>query len=360
MPYALRYREELDPAVQRELDDMSAWFNHQLSVALNEDGTLKAAAIPAANTQGGNEVDPTVTTPTPVAEGEEHWWKRGPWTFDDPTSSTPNVATCVTPNILGPANYNNFNPAGLDTAVILEVTPVTGTVTLTGLQRPVSGRRRLLVLRNTSTSISLILSNASALSQPTNRFNLPAGDLTIAPAQVVWLYWAKSGWQLAITAHTSGGLFGEGSTSLPSSITSIPSSVTNTLFTVKKTLTLAQLDALNATPVAMISAPGANKAIVPITYSIYSTRSGAWTTSSTGVLRYAGGAINLILTSPSFSLNVAGAGSRLTRGNGIQTTTITDTFLNTGIELTCAGDMNPGAQTGSAVVTIVYYIEDLS
>ena len=45
MPYAVRYREELPEPVQRELDDMIAYFNHQLEVIQAPDGTLLPAAL---------------------------------------------------------------------------------------------------------------------------------------------------------------------------------------------------------------------------------------------------------------------------------------------------------------------------
>ncbi len=342
MPYAIRYREELPEPVQRELDDMIAYFNHQLDIALAPDGTIKPSAL----------VPPAGTNIT----DESHWWRKGPWSFDDPDAADPNIAAILTPDIPGPVSVNDFAPKGIESCIILQLSPITGAVTLNGIQSPNPRRRRIMLLYNVSTTQNIILANAAAGSQPTNRFNLPNGNVTLAPGQTMWLYWSIAGWNAAITAQQSGGLFGEGSTSFPSTVTVIPSTITNVVFmTPVFSFNTATIDALNATPQVMIAAVAA-KIIVPVSVIIRASRSGAWTNSGTALrVQYTGQTQGLTASPVTTGMTSAGAGTFT--GWGVQANiTVTGGGVNTGVEVTCTSDANPGAQTGQWDVQIAYYV----
>ena len=108
--YGLHFRDELEEPVAREFDALIARLKAFLEVSMNVDGTLKAAAI--AN-----------TTATPTAAdiaAEEHWWRNGPWTFDDPAASNPHIAGLFNGGVTA-GTYNDYTPGGIDNAVIIEV-----------------------------------------------------------------------------------------------------------------------------------------------------------------------------------------------------------------------------------------------
>jgi hypothetical protein len=193
MPYALRYREELPESVKRELDDMVAFYNRMFGIAFNEDGTLKASAL-------------VIPQGSPVLD-EEHWWRNGPWTFDDPSAGDPNVAGIRPPSIPG-GTYNDYAPAGIEKAIIIQVDPDTSTVTLTGLKAPSPMRKRMILFRNGDSVYSVILKHANAGSQPQNQFSLPSStDIELGPLQNAWLYYDMviGAWTAAITTQKAGG-----------------------------------------------------------------------------------------------------------------------------------------------------------
>ena len=201
MSYALHYREELkDPAVVKELDDMVGYFNDYLSKSLANDGTIKPLAL--VPPQG---VD---------VEGEEHWWRNGPWTFDDPSAVDANKAGIHPPGI--PAGtYNDWAPDGIDDCIIIEIGIAGGGgVTFTGMKAPAPVRKRLVLFVNGDSGGTVTLKHANTASQPQNRFSLPnSQDIDIAPKQNVLLYYSlqRSAWTAAITPTLHGGLFGAGS-----------------------------------------------------------------------------------------------------------------------------------------------------
>jgi hypothetical protein len=344
MPYAIRYREELPEPVQRELDDMIAYFNHQLDIALAPDGTIKPSAL----------VPPAGTNIT----DESHWWRKGPWSFDDPDAADPNIAAILTPDIPGPVSVNDFAPKGIESCIILQLSPITGAVTLNGIQSPNPRRRRIMLLYNVSTTQNIILANAAAGSQPTNRFNLPNGNVTLAPGQTMWLYWSIAGWNAAITAQQSGGLFGEGSTSFPSTVTTIPFTF-NTTFSVSAQLTKTDVDGLNGSPLVLVTGQGATKIIQPISFTVSMTRGGQWTNGGTSfILRYAGQ--TQALCTATSSLNAVGAGnSVVVNTNNIGTETGGTANANADLQFFCTSDANPGAQTGHVEVTAIFYIHTI-
>ncbi len=350
--YQLRYREELPQPVVRELDDFIAFLQHYLGVALNEDGTLRSVAITEANNQEGTT--PVASGASPVEDGERHWWKRGPWEFDDPDSTTPHVAEIVPVFTSGAQTINDWAPQGIDTCVIITIlTGVSGNIILTGMKAPSPRRRRLVLMSNLS-AFTVTLKNTNTGSQPTNRFftgtNVSATtDIVLGPGQNIWLFWNGGGWSNAITPQLTGGTFGEGSTSFPTTVTNALS--TTPVFS----FNTATIDALNGTPQVLIAGV-AGKIIVPVSVVIRASRSGAWTNSGTALRVQYTGQTQGLTASPS-TTGMTGAGAGTFTGWGVQANiTVTGGGVNAGVEVTCTSDANPGAQTGQWDVQIAYFL----
>ena len=198
----LSFSEELPEVVRRELDQYTAKLRRYLLVSLNEDGTLRTA---------NNDDNPSATiinnTSGPgTGIDEEQWWKRGPWTLDDPNATLPNVVALRPPS--PPAGtYHNYAPPGIENAVALEVNP-SGAITLTGILKATNTRKRVMMLRNSSTTNTITLKHASTSSLLGNRFALPAAtDVLLDPGQNIWLYYdlAQAAWSAAITTQKAGG-----------------------------------------------------------------------------------------------------------------------------------------------------------
>lgn len=195
--YGLHFREEYDEPIGRELDALIARLKAFLDISFNEDGTLKAAAIVAAGSVAG-------------AGEEEHWWHKGAWTFDDPRSPVTQDVAGLRPPKTPTGTYHNYAPAGIDDCTIIEVEPDGGDVTLTGI-RNVTGRKRLLLLRNRDSGNNLTLADNDSGSFDRFQFDLPNNeDLVMGPGNTCWLYYdpARDGgrWTGAITKNVSGGL----------------------------------------------------------------------------------------------------------------------------------------------------------
>lgn len=301
--YALRYRESIkDPATLSELDDLVAHFNHQLAQIMTAKGTILPAAL-------------VVPQGTKVTD-EEHWWRNGPWTLDDPSAGDPHVAGLRPPDIPG-GSYNDYAPAGIENAIVVEVEPITSNVTLTGLKAPSPMRKRMILFRNRDSSLSVILKHADTGSQPQNRFNLPSStDIELGPYQNVWLYYdlARGSWTAAITTQKAGG-FNVGGASSGGDVVG-PASATDghlaifdgttgklikdggalgtitggTIAVASVNLTDAQIKSLNTSPVAMVGAPGVGQYILPLFLVGSSDTTATAYSASPGIsLRFANG-----------------------------------------------------------------------
>lgn len=106
-------------------------------------------------------------------------------------------------------SMNNYAPVGVDEAVVIEITPIADT-TITGL-KAIEGlqKKRMLLLRNASTTYSITIAHDSSSSLATYRFKLPRDrDVELSPNQNVWLYYdpALQRWTCSITPHGAGGL----------------------------------------------------------------------------------------------------------------------------------------------------------
>src|SRR3990167_9054165 len=212
------------------------------------------------NTSITTELDPGSTNITN--------WLTGPWTFGAGTTTSAYIDTGVMPTV----TYHNFAPSGIDSAVVLDIEPVSAGVTLTGLKSRTDARFRMILIRNVDTSGSLTLKHLNSGSLGRNQFRLPSStDIVVGPRQAVWLFFDASAglWTSAITSHTSGGL-----------------ALGDSLSLVELDLTEGQLENLNTTPIEIIAAPGAGKVIVPVQATFVLKLTSVYTNSPGVQLRY--------------------------------------------------------------------------
>lgn len=206
--FALKYEDELDEPVARELQSILIQLKAFLLSEHNEDGTHRGSAITSATDPDNAEPNPTSETGK-VSDATRHWKSPGPWLFDDRNATNPNsVGLRVS---IPTGTYNDYAPTGINDAVILDIEPTGGTVTLNGLRQHlgIARNKRMLLIRNSSATQSLTLKHSNTGSSTGSRFFLPANtDVTMGPGQNIWLYYdpAKDGWTAAITPHAAGGI----------------------------------------------------------------------------------------------------------------------------------------------------------
>lgn len=119
------------------------------------------------------------TTGTPVTVLEGLRYMAGPWLLEA-DGNNPAIAVVAAPALT--ASVNDYNPSGLDRAIVLEV-DATGDVSITGIVT--TRRRRLLLLVNRS-NYTITLPRTSASSTSTYRFS---STHILLSGEWVWLYY---------------------------------------------------------------------------------------------------------------------------------------------------------------------------
>lgn len=276
--YGLHFRDELPEPTAREFDALISSLKAFLLLEHNEDGSHNFASV---------LTDETVRQIIDRYQANGQWWKTGPWILDDPTAAQPRKASLVPPK-LATGSYNNYAPAGIETAVVLELEPDGGDVTLTGI-KALDGavNVRMLLLRNRDSGSSLFLTHDDSASTAQYRFSLPDDeDVELAPGQNVWLYYDpnrdEGRWTAAITGQANGPL-------APGTVTSGGGGGgggTGTLERVRVTLTAAQL-ATNADVTVLSGVSGSM--IIPIKaayHMVHTQGSSPFTNNQTISFRY--------------------------------------------------------------------------
>lgn len=128
----------------------------------------------------------TVSTALPLSVGG----------FTNTAQTLRTGAGLISPSIS--ASQNDWNPTGLATASEIDATP-SAAWNLTGLTAQPTGT--VILLRNTSASNTLAMSNMHASSTAANRFDLGGFTLTLQPYQIVTLRYSGTNW---IPLGTSG------------------------------------------------------------------------------------------------------------------------------------------------------------
>lgn len=204
--YGLHFRESLPESTAAEFDSLIARLKAFLLREHNEDGTHNFTL---------EGLSDTINNVMETAQAQGQWWRYGPWLLD--RTDAPDVlknSVGLRPPKTTTGTYHNWTPTGIDKAVLLEIEPDGGDVSLTGIYyapRPETGERekRFLFLRNRDSGNSLVLVHEDTGSIANFRFDLPEGeDVTLAPNQSVWLYYdvSRERWTCAITGTASGGL----------------------------------------------------------------------------------------------------------------------------------------------------------
>jgi hypothetical protein len=285
----LRYREQLPPEVAEELDGFVAAMKAFMLREHNEDGSHNFAR---------SGVQDTINKLIDGSQDRGQWWKHGPWLLDDPDAGDPNQAALKPPKV-STGSYNNWAPYGIDTAVVIEIEPDGGDVTLTGI-KALDGKRhkRMLLLRNRDSGNNVILPHLSSSSLAAYQFDLPDGeDVTLAPGQNVWLYYdpLRNGgkWTAAITAQETGGITSGVASSGAVGGSTSPSLKEATLIITSNSV----ISNLNTTPQTIVPAV-ANRVLVPVRWSVFVNRGDFWATSATIQIRYAGIASQLTVGLP--------------------------------------------------------------
>lgn len=194
--YGLHFREEYDEPVARELESLISCLKALILAEHNENGTHKFDTTLS---------DATITDIISRAQNSGQLWLRGPWRLDDPDAPNPHQVA-LRPPVTASGTHHNFAPIGIDTAVVAEIEPSGGNVTLTGL-KAIDGSRhkRILLFRNVSDTYSVILKHQNSGSLSAYRFDMPGGaDVTLLPDQNVWLYYDphRGSWSAAITDNS--------------------------------------------------------------------------------------------------------------------------------------------------------------
>lgn len=342
----LTFSEELPESVRRELEQYTAKLRRYLLVSLNEDGTLRTELNNSGDlplSPGGSQTFISQENNiTPGGDSDEQWWKRGPWTLDDPNTELDNVVGLRPPDPSA-GTYNNYAPPGIDEAVALEIEP-TGAIILTGIKRmALQARKRMLMLRNRDSSNTITLVHNSSSSLVGNRFDLPgSANVLLNPGQNIWLYYdiGRGAWTAAITTQAAGGLneggAAGGDVTGPASATadnlasfngttgkiikdsgfaaSTFATVAGSVNAVTITLTEAQFEALNTTPFTLVAAQGASKVIMPVAWWMETNVTTAYANNPVFSLAYASYPTLNVLTTVIMTINGAAPATRLQVG----------------------------------------------
>lgn len=325
MSFGIANFDSLPPNVKLAFEDLEAWVTTFLLREHSPDGT-----------HGWKPgVDPNKPNPF---EDEGHWWKKGPWIFDDPAADKKDVIALRPPD-LSAGTYHNYAPQGIDNAVIVEQS-LTGAITITGIQARSAYHKRLLVFRNNDASLSITLKHDNTGSLVPNRFSLPdSKDVVLAAQQNVWLYYSqdKKAWTLSVTPHQSGGL--------------------QTMVGVLRanlSLTEAQLEALNTTPITIVAAAGASTVIFPLHFSVELTVTTGSGTSPTFTLVYEGNTVALTgAANPAWGTTTTKLSTQLAVAQNL----VYSTFDPRNVAVQVRLSANPDAAfVGSAIVSVAYYL----
>lgn len=346
--YSLKHKELLDPIVADELESLIARFSGVLQEEHTVEGAhLQQAIVSAAKAE--NAIEPPKNSDgtiqiinTNVAEQGQQW-KSGPWTLDDltlPTTAERNKVGIIPPKLTG-GTYNDYTPDGIDNAILLEIEPDGSDVTLTGLKA--ISAKRLLLLRNRDSALDLILVHGSTSSTLGYRFDLPSStNVTLAPGQNCLLYYDpnRGAWTTAITGYDAGGA---GSLAISSVVKTATVSITE-----------AQLEASNTTPVTIVSAV-AGKILFPINVLAAAAITTNYTNSPTFSVRWNGlFAVGTLTSTATFALSV-GANPRTVRNVMVGAGTSLDVSdaSNAGLNIQGNADLT-GAGVATMTVTTTY------
>lgn len=338
MSFGIANFDTLPQNIKLAFEDLEAYVNTFLLREHNPDGTHATRdTSPWVNSAGGVSAGAAGTT-----GGGRRWTGAGlPWTLDDPTAALPHVVGLRADPPAG--TYHNYAPQNIDGAVMLELEP-SGAVILTGIKVADVTQKRLLAIRNRDSANTLTLKHANTGSLGPYRFDLPdSEDLILGPRQIAWMYYdpGRQAWALFVTPQQSGGL----------------ATMSGDMVVVRVSLTNAQIQSMNTTPITIVAAPGAGKYIVIIGCAVIKeTTAGAYSATPNWSLRWSGVATELT-TPKSLGLNAA---NKTWERIGIQATDVGDTtdVTNLAVVSRLTADVTGGDAANYVVVKVAYFVMD--
>lgn len=296
--YQLRYREELPPAVVKELDDLIASYNRLLSTVFNSDGTINwpaalGIAQPKADEIYNPPASPLLAEFLEAAQAQGQQWKYGPWTLVDINGKKPNAAvrTVGMSSSSDPTTWNNFTVEGIEGCINLDLVPNHNAV-ITGIQMGDPTVRRIMVITNSTLTAgkTITLMHEDTGSTPQARFHFEdATDIELAVGQSCWFFYSPvlGRWTPVISGNESGGLVG--TTQLNAAIAGVSSDFKIAY----RRLTDAEIKAILTTPITIVAAQGANTWIDVIGCTTYLNRVGNYVNNPNGSLRLSGCATDI-------------------------------------------------------------------
>lgn len=340
-PYDLR--GDVSPRMITNIDEMLGqlyWTVAQLEGKLSGGQGLLTSQNTSI-TQESTSYGASSSSPSSVGSSVTNWL-TGPWTLDG--GSGRSVAALRNDPPAG--TYNNFEPSGIATAVLLELEP-SGAVILTGLKAPTTDTKRLLLLRNRDSSNSVTLKHANSGSSTRNQFSLPSStDVVMGPGQSAWMYYdtGRTAWTLAITSHTSGGL------GLGQAVSSV-----------RRAITEVEIETVGGLDVELVAAQGADDVVVPVNVTVELNVTTGYTTSPSWSLVYDGDTTNLVAVSATSFTTTGKKTGLFPRAGALSFVHSTFNPTNKGVRLQLSGvPGTAGTGVATAVATIGYLVAQVS
>jgi len=200
-------------------------------------------------------------------------WDSGPWILDPVNGAA--IARKTSTDTSG--TFNDYNPTGLASMIMLEFEPAAATITLTGLTAPSPVSAKIMIIGNRDSGAgTVVINHQDTNSAAANRFRLPGNvNMTLAAGEYAMMYYDPSAgrWRMLITAQSSGGI-----------TTTVVTAANVKVFKATRKITHAQILALQTTPIQIVAAPGAGFHIDIFAASfLKDTTAGAYTAASSNL-----------------------------------------------------------------------------
>ena len=174
------------------------------------------------------------------------------------------------------------------------------------------------------------------------------------------IYWPLSEDQVQQINEMLDTLF-KAQTRAASDISAVSATTSTDIKVVTKILTDSQIQALNTSPITLVSAPGVDKVIVPISWQLRrNTSGGAYSANPTFFLRYgSAGADGSLFSGVAIALNLA-TDNNWYRDEALETAIVTTDITNNSLVAKTSADVTSGSAGNTLNLIVVYYIHNLA